>query len=88
MNNQSELVREFDTKEFYDLMQWYRHSPITDQDATYKSYEEVKKYIENFIIRRDKKNASELIEYTKKHPDCDYPTFKVIQNTLKNLGAE
>lgn len=32
-------------KEFYDLMQAYRHAPITDQAAVIRAYEAVKAWI-------------------------------------------
>jgi len=34
-----------DEEEFYNLMQKYRHTPITNQEETVKSYEEVKTWL-------------------------------------------
>jgi hypothetical protein len=34
-----------DSQEFYELMQSYRHSPMTDQSEVVKNFEEVKKWI-------------------------------------------
>ena len=34
-----------DSKEFFDLMQNYRHAPITQQVYVIRAYEEVKSYI-------------------------------------------
>lgn len=38
-----------DSKEFYDLMQIYRHMPVEKQDAVCKAYDDVKKYIQRFF---------------------------------------
>lgn len=37
--------KRLDDVEFYDLMQAYRHSPMSNQDMTSKRYEAVKSWI-------------------------------------------
>ena len=36
---------EYATPDFYDLMQVYRCTPATDQEATTKAFEAVKEYL-------------------------------------------
>lgn len=37
--------KRLDEVDFYDLMQAYRHTPMTDQDKTVERYEAVKEWI-------------------------------------------
>lgn len=44
---------QLESKEFYELMQQYRHTPITEQKLTSEAFEEVKKFIEsNFLPKQ------------------------------------
>lgn len=41
-----------DSEEFYNLMQVYRHTPIGDQEAAVKAFEDVKTFVKNkFSLR-------------------------------------
>ena len=49
-------------EEFYNLMQIYRHSPITKQEETVVAYENVKEYIERLLKRREMETKKRLYE--------------------------
>ena len=40
-----ELENWLDSQEFFDLMQTYRHTPITSQAATVEAFDEVRRQI-------------------------------------------
>lgn len=49
-----------DSREFYDLMQIYRHAPFVSQEVVFNAYCEVKKYIKSQILQQlSSKNFSE-----------------------------
>ena len=39
------LLRKLDSEEFYDLMQYYRHIPVSEQPEVGKAFEAVKDFI-------------------------------------------
>lgn len=39
-------------QEFYDLMQRYRHAPLSDQKLTTEAFENVKNYVERNIQKQ------------------------------------
>ena len=41
--------------EFYDLMQYYRHLPITEQKKVVKAFKNIKIYIRKYYVKRCKK---------------------------------
>jgi len=44
-----------DTEKFYNLMQTYRHMPLTEFDEVLKSYHDVIKYVNKQINKRGQK---------------------------------
>jgi len=56
-----------DCQEFYDLMQYYRHIPISKQKDTTTAFKDVKKFInDNFIVKNEKAVKEWLIEHDAK----------------------
>lgn len=53
-------------KDFYDLMQAYRHTPIVDQHAVVENYETVKGYIREQIAALTER-CKELEKWASEH---------------------
>ena len=47
LTERRELVESLDSQEFYELMQAYRHAPLSDQDAVTAAFDAVKAFIRN-----------------------------------------
>ncbi len=43
------MAMTIECEEFYNLMQNYRHWPVTDQNGTQERYAEVIRYIEDYV---------------------------------------
>jgi hypothetical protein len=54
-------MSEIECEEFYNLMQAYRHSPLSDQAGTVECYEAVKTYF--LAILRDKEARIKELEW-------------------------
>ncbi len=51
------MIDNFDNKEFYELMQSYRHSKIGSQSKVVESFEEVKTFIRDEVEETSKNFA-------------------------------
>lgn len=50
---------EFDTEEFYNLMQNYRHAPLADQQMTIEAFEAVKAFA-RYMVRQARQENFEM----------------------------
>jgi lipopolysaccharide biosynthesis regulator YciM len=41
-------MSDIESQEFYELMQTYRHTPVTDQEAAVMAYEAVKSHVRSY----------------------------------------
>lgn len=56
-----------DDQEFYDLMQTYRHAPMSSQDAVVEAYEAVKCFIREKVVNQMSEELKVAKEFIAEH---------------------
>jgi len=68
-----------ETKEFYELMQDYKHAPLTDFDGVNLAYKKVKQYIHKIVKNENTKTYYICDQCGSTAEEVDFEEYKRIK---------